>query len=118
MTIPEGHRNNFETLRRACKDDSLALMECADAKTGDTVFVICASNMSLDKNNEVVYDFVPIARMFDGNPYEEVNPPESEFESSEGDRYARGKDKEEKEEGSPADAETESLGEEGGDPVG
>ncbi|KKN81503.1 hypothetical protein LCGC14_0317620 [marine sediment metagenome] len=119
MAIPEGHRNNFETLRRAFKDDSIALMECTDAKTGKPVFVVCASNMTWNEEmGEPAYEFIPIARMFDGNPYEEVNPPESEFESSEGDKYVCDKDKEEKEEGPPSDAGTESLGEGGGDPVG
>ncbi len=117
MAIPEVHQKNFDTLMRACKDGNVALMECTDAETGNPVFVICASNMSWDEEkNEPSYEFIPVAKMFDGDPYEEVNPPESEFESSEGDKYVCDEDKEKEE--APGNAETRALGEEGGDSVG
>jgi hypothetical protein len=42
MSIPDHARANFQTLLRAAEDNNLALMECADAKTGETRYVICA----------------------------------------------------------------------------
>jgi len=68
--IPEGYKNNFETLKRAADHGDLCLMECRSTATGEPVMVICAVNRVRDE-----YAFVPIAKLFDGNPYEEVLPP-------------------------------------------
>lgn len=69
--IEQGYKHNFSVLQRACHNDDLALMECTDKETGKKVVVICAVHMD---NGE--YVFTPLAKMFDGNPYEELNPPE------------------------------------------
>ena len=42
MSIPDHARANFQTLLRAAENGDLALMECADALTGETRYVICA----------------------------------------------------------------------------
>lgn len=42
MSIPDHARANFQTLLHAAADGNLALMECADAATGETRYVICA----------------------------------------------------------------------------
>ena len=68
--ITEGYKANFETLKRAFKNKVVALMECTDAVTGKPVIAICAVNTT---NGE--YEFSPLAKMFDGNPYEELLPP-------------------------------------------
>ncbi len=68
--ISKGHKANFETLKKAFKNDDVILMECTDAVTGKPVIAICAVNTV---NGE--YEFSPLAKMFDGNPYEELNPP-------------------------------------------
>ena len=68
--ITEGYKANFETLKRAFKNKVVALMECTDAVTGKPVIAICAVNIV---NGE--YQFSPFAKMFDGNPYEELLPP-------------------------------------------
>ena len=68
--ITKGYIANFETLERAFKHGDVALMECTDAVTGKPVIAICAVNTV---NGE--YEFSPLAKMFDGNPYEELNPP-------------------------------------------
>ena len=68
--ITEGYKANFETLKRAFKNKVVALMECTDAVTGKPVIAICAVNTA---NGE--YEFSPLAKMFDGNPYEELLPP-------------------------------------------
>src|SRR3546814_2372466 len=41
MSIPDHARTNFNTLLRTASDGNLALMECADAVTGETRYVIC-----------------------------------------------------------------------------
>lgn len=71
--IPEGHKKNFDTLKRAMKSDRVALMECTDAITNKPVYVLAMVNMNHDNSTE----FVLIAKFFDGNPYEELMPPES-----------------------------------------
>lgn len=78
--IPERHKHNFETLQRAGENGHLALLECADAATGEPVFTIVAvqTTPSLVIGGEPDYTFVPLARMFDGNPYEAVIPPQLE----------------------------------------
>ena len=70
MTIEKGHIKNLETLERASADENLALMECTDAITGLPVIAICAVSYI---NGE--YSAIPLAKMFDGNPYEELVPP-------------------------------------------
>lgn len=74
MGIQEGYKKNFQTLIRAAKKDQLSLMECTDVKTGELVVAICAVN-----EKDESFEFVPIAKMFNGNPYEELSPaaPES-----------------------------------------
>jgi hypothetical protein len=71
MALPAGHKQNFETLQEAFANGDVALMECLSAATGETVAVICAANRLPDGEIE----FVPFASLFDGNPYEAVNPP-------------------------------------------
>ena len=64
--IPEGHQKNLNTIVRAAKNGHLMLIECTDVKTGQPVFTLGA------------YDgqaLIPFAKMFDGNPYEELIPP-------------------------------------------
>lgn len=68
--IAEGYKTNFETIQRAAKNNDLALMECQDKSTGKPVMVICAVHFDGEE-----YNFSPLAKMFDGNPYEELIPP-------------------------------------------
>lgn len=70
MTIAAGYTANFKTLQQASANGHLALMECTDAATGKLVVTVCAVGMD---NGE--YTFTPVARMFDGNPFEELVPP-------------------------------------------
>lgn len=70
--IPEGHRRNFETLCRAADNGRLALMECKDTKTGKPAYVICMVNEGEEGGDT---ELVPVAKMFDENPYEEWEPP-------------------------------------------
>jgi hypothetical protein len=68
--LKEGDRQNFDTIQRACEAGDLALVECADAVTGAYVAVVCAMQHDGDE-----IEIVPLARMFDGNPYEALISP-------------------------------------------
>lgn len=70
MAIAQGYRSNLNTIIHAAKLDDLCLMECTDKATGKTVIALCASYR---ENGDTVV--VPLAKMFDGNPYDELNPP-------------------------------------------
>jgi hypothetical protein len=72
MSIPDHARSNFQTLLRAAGDRNLALMECADAATGQRRYVICAVG-----REGADYVFTPFGHLADGNPYDAYLPPES-----------------------------------------
>ncbi len=74
MSLRAADRENFETLRVACKSDALALMECSDTKTGEYRAVICAVNVEDDGT----VSFVPLGHLCTGNPYEAYTPPAPE----------------------------------------
>lgn len=62
---------NFNTLMRAARRGDLVLVSCTWADSGKPVAVLCMSNIDGDEA-----DFVPVATLIDGNPYELLNPPE------------------------------------------
>ena len=70
MAIPAGYKTNFKTLERAVKAGRVALVECKDAVSEVPVYVICMLNRVKKK-----IEMVPVARLFDGNPYDELIPP-------------------------------------------
>jgi hypothetical protein len=72
MSIPGGHKLNFNTMLRAAQDGQLALMECTDQQ-GQPAYVVCMVNPPDEEHGEI--EMVPVARLFNGNPYDEVNPP-------------------------------------------
>jgi len=72
MAINDVIKTNFQTLLTAARNGDLALLECTDKATGNPVYVICAVNAGPDG----LYSMTPLAKMFDGNPYDEVGPPE------------------------------------------
>ena len=71
MAIPDHHKENFEMLLQAFKHEHVSIVECKDNFTEKPVIVVAASFR--DKNG--AYNMVPFAKMFEGNPYEEVTPP-------------------------------------------
>ncbi|TIW96526.1 MAG: hypothetical protein E5V59_10910 [Mesorhizobium sp.] len=71
MSIPDHVRSNFQTLLRAAGDGNLALMECADAATGQRRYVICAVG-----REGADYVFTPFGHLADGNPYDAYRPPD------------------------------------------
>jgi hypothetical protein len=70
MILP-GYKTNFETIKKACRSGDLALLECKLKETGATVIVLCA----MQANGDGTVSPVPLAKMFDGNPYEELEDP-------------------------------------------
>lgn len=68
--IGEAYKANFDTMLRAAANNDLALMECKDKKTGESVKVVCM--VSRDGED---YIFMPVAKLFDGDPFEELEPP-------------------------------------------
>lgn len=69
--ISKGHRANFDTLLQAARYGDVCLLECVDDATGNKVMTICAVN----HNDDGSVECVPIAKMFDGDPYKELRPP-------------------------------------------
>lgn len=72
MSIPDHARANFQTLLRAAENGHLALVECADAATGEPRYVICA--VGQDGADYVV---TPFGHLADGNPYDVYVPPDA-----------------------------------------
>ena len=70
MAIPEHARANFATLMNAAKAGDLALMECTEAQSGETRYVLCA--VGSDDDNFVM---TPFGHLSPGNPYEAYIPP-------------------------------------------
>lgn len=68
--IKDHHIENFKTLELAFRNRDLALLECKDAKTGETVIAVCAM-----RQVEGEHLVIPLAKLFNGNPYEELVPP-------------------------------------------
>ena len=73
MAIPKAVSTNFNTLLRAIKAGQVVLLECQDRNTGENIYTICAVN---EVDGEV--EMAPFAKMFNGNPYEELAPPAPE----------------------------------------
>jgi hypothetical protein len=70
MAIAEGYKHNFSQLCRAVSNGDAALLETTEKATGMPTVVVVA--VTFDGHE---YQLVPMARMFDGNPYEELDPP-------------------------------------------
>jgi hypothetical protein len=69
--LAAGHVANFNTMLQAAKNSDLALVQCMDAKTGKPVAAVCMVNRDAEGNVE----FMPVAKLFDTNPYKELLPP-------------------------------------------
>src|SRR5690348_8856413 len=70
-TFLDGFKSNYNTIVKAAKAGDLALLETQDAVTGQKVAALVAVNF--DGKD---FEFVPLARMIEGNPYEQLNPPD------------------------------------------
>lgn len=70
--ITQAEKESFETLCRAIKNDDVALMECMLKEDGKRVAIVCAHFVDEDG----MHNMVPFARLFGGNPYDILVPPE------------------------------------------
>lgn len=73
MAIALHHKTNFQTLERAFDDGNVAIVECTDRATGEKVPVLCTVQPSGDEAAPI--EMVPFAKLFVGNPYDEIDPP-------------------------------------------
>lgn len=71
MAINESYSANFEQILKAAENGDLCLLQCTDAATGKTVIAVCAAVLTHSGHVSIT----PLAKMFDGNPYEELIPP-------------------------------------------
>lgn len=72
MALKQGDRMNYETLKRAFRNEDVALVESRCAKTGEYRALLCAVMYS---DTEAEYTMVPLAQMVTGNPYEDYTDP-------------------------------------------
>jgi hypothetical protein len=79
MAIPIGYRANFDTMIQAACDGQICLAECLEKKTGKNVYAVCAVN----RHDDGTFELVPMAKLFDCNPYDELVPPTHPDDSSE-----------------------------------
>ena len=68
--ISKKARMLFSEVCDAAHAHELCLVECVDRKTGKKVNVLCATS-----TEGGVVRMQPLARLFSGNPYNEVVPP-------------------------------------------
>ena len=66
MALGNGDKHNFETLKLACKNNDLALVQSTRKADGKKVALVCA----VGKDGKE-YVFSPVAVMIEGNPYED-----------------------------------------------
>lgn len=71
--ISDGHKQNLDTIIRAAMNGDLTVVECQSKETGQRVVVLCATYRVVGGTA-----IAPFAKMFDGNPFEELNPPDHE----------------------------------------
>jgi len=69
--IADGYKKNFETLLNAARHGDLCALDVRRKSDGKSVVAVCAINKS--KQDEV--EFVPLAVMVEGDPYEMYDPP-------------------------------------------
>jgi len=67
----KAHAENLKTLLRAAHGGNLGLLECQLKATGEKVAVLTAFGRD---GTEIV--MTPFAVLFNGNPYEMLNPPD------------------------------------------
>ena len=74
MAIPEAYKTNFTVMQQAFANGDVVL---ADALSGKPVYTVC---ICTEEGDEV--SLIPIAKMFDGNPFEELVQPGVKSEPS------------------------------------
>ena len=79
--LKPGDKKNFETLKKAFEKGDVCLVECKDKKTGAYVATICAAEWDPQPvGEEPEVTFIPLAKLFEGNPYDELLDPVESME--------------------------------------
>ncbi len=68
----DGYKSNFDTLCEAVENGDCVLVLCTDKQTQKKVATLCV----ISREDDGSYLMLPIAKMFDGNPFDEIDPPE------------------------------------------
>jgi len=71
--INDAEKRNFDTFVSAVKADRICLVSSLDSIDQSPAVLVCAVNYS--PNEEECFEFVPLARLCDGNPFERFSPP-------------------------------------------
>lgn len=74
LPIPDTIKANFTTLSKAMDATDVCVMSAVRKADRKPVWLICAVNYNSDEKGQE-YEFVPLAEMIDGNPYELYDPP-------------------------------------------
>lgn len=72
--LRKGDKANFETLRKACKNNDLALLSAIRKNDGANVALVCAMQF-VNTPTGGEFQPVPVAVMIEGNPYELFEDP-------------------------------------------
>lgn len=76
--MDERYARTFMTIVHALANDSLVVMECVDKRTGQPTVCLCAAvsrRAVEDGATPADLRFMPLARLFDGDPNDEVVVP-------------------------------------------
>lgn len=71
MAISQHHVDNFQVFMLAIANGDVALVECKDKKTGETVVAVCIAT----KGEDGTMELIPLAKMFENDPFDEIDPP-------------------------------------------
>lgn len=76
--LPCSAKHNIQTLCDAVRKDRICIVSTIDAKHSQPAMLICAVNHSPE--DALAYELVPLALLFDGDPYSRFVPPFSDVE--------------------------------------
>ena len=82
MAIPDHARANLNTLLRAAASGELALLEAADAQTGEPRYVLCAITPAFDRSPDE-FILTPFGHLAPDDPYDLYVPPNAAPDRSE-----------------------------------
>jgi hypothetical protein len=79
LPISDDDKKAFENIVRALANQALVMVSCTDRKTGEDVTCLCAAVARTEHPTTAAdLKFLPLARLFQGNPREEIFIPNEE----------------------------------------
>jgi hypothetical protein len=70
MAISNKDKAAFECIKAGVEDGNLCLVECTEKETGKEITAVCGA---IEIGDGSVM-FIPVAKLFEGNPFEEIVP--------------------------------------------